>query len=152
MPIRIRAVFNACPLWRGNDTRRLRVFCRSQLQSWAQIDPRITTKDTKSAEMGFHDLSSLAIGCAIENTGEKSEPEALAEFFGAQILASASGSWKRKLTFVGCVAEVRRHIGTGLVESAYEQCLADELSRNRIAFQLQFVQPVQYKDDRLDRR
>jgi hypothetical protein len=33
-----------------------------------------------------------------------------------------------------------------LLESAYEQCLAHELSRNRIAFQLQHPLPVQYQD------
>ena len=51
---------------------------------------------------------------------------------------------------IGCAIEVLRHLGLGLLESAYEQCLAYELSRNRIAFQLQLSQPVQYKDARLD--
>ncbi len=51
---------------------------------------------------------------------------------------------------IGCALEVHRHLGPGLLESAYEQCLAYELSRNRIAFQLQYAQAVQYKDVRLD--
>jgi GxxExxY protein len=51
---------------------------------------------------------------------------------------------------IGCAIEVHRHLGPGLLESAYEQCLAHELSRNEIAFQLQLVLPVQYKDVRLD--
>ena len=51
---------------------------------------------------------------------------------------------------IGCAIEVHRHLGPGLLESAYEQCLAYELSRNRITFQLQLAQPVQYKDARLD--
>ncbi len=50
----------------------------------------------------------------------------------------------------GCAIEVHRHLGPGLLESAYEQCLAHELSRNGIAFQLQYSLPVQYKDVRLD--
>jgi len=51
---------------------------------------------------------------------------------------------------IGCAIEVHRHLGPGLLESAYEQCLAHELSRNEIAFQLQLALPVQYKDVRLD--
>ncbi|MFO1065051.1 MAG: GxxExxY protein [Pirellulales bacterium] len=51
---------------------------------------------------------------------------------------------------IGCAIEVHRHLGPGLLESAYEQCLANELSRNSIAFQLQLPQPVQYKGVLLD--
>ena len=51
---------------------------------------------------------------------------------------------------IGCAIEVHRFLGPGLLESAYEQCLAYELNRNGIAFQLQHPQPVQYKDIRLD--
>ena len=51
---------------------------------------------------------------------------------------------------IGCAIEVHRHLGPGLLESAYEQCLAHELNRSGITFQLQHPQPVQYKDIRLD--
>jgi GxxExxY protein len=51
---------------------------------------------------------------------------------------------------IGCAIEVHRYLGPGLLESAYEQCLAYELSRQQIAFQLQHALPVQYKDVRLD--
>ncbi len=51
---------------------------------------------------------------------------------------------------IGCAIEVHRHLGPRLLESAYEQCLAHELSRNQIAFRLQLALPVQYKDVRLD--
>ncbi len=51
---------------------------------------------------------------------------------------------------IGCAIEVHRYLGPGLLESAYEQCLAHELSRNNIAFQLQLAQPVRYKDVLLD--
>ena len=51
---------------------------------------------------------------------------------------------------IGCAIEVHRFLGPGLLESAYEQCLAYELNRSGIAFQLQHPQPVQYKDIRLD--
>ena len=51
---------------------------------------------------------------------------------------------------IGCAIEVHRELGPGLLESAYEQCLAHELQRNGIPFQLQYPQPVKYKDIRLD--
>jgi len=51
---------------------------------------------------------------------------------------------------IGRAIEVHRNLGPGLLELAYEQCLAHELSRNNIAFQLQLAQPVRYKDVLLD--
>jgi GxxExxY protein len=51
---------------------------------------------------------------------------------------------------IGCAIEVHRELGPGLLESAYEQCLAHELKRNEIPFQLQVPQPVAYKDIHLD--
>ena len=51
---------------------------------------------------------------------------------------------------IGCAIEVHRHLGPGLLESTYEQCLAHELSRNAIAFQLQLALPVKYKEVQLD--
>ena len=51
---------------------------------------------------------------------------------------------------IGCAIEVHRELGPGLLESSYEQCLAHELSLSRIAFQLQYPQPVQYKGIQLD--
>ena len=51
---------------------------------------------------------------------------------------------------IGCAIEVHRELGPGLLESTYEQCLAHELRRNGIPFQVQYPQPVEYKDIRLD--
>ncbi len=51
---------------------------------------------------------------------------------------------------IGCAIEVHRALGPGLLESAYEQCLARELALSDIAFQLQTPLPVEYKDVRLD--
>ncbi len=51
---------------------------------------------------------------------------------------------------IGCAIEVHRELGPGLLESAYEQCLAHELSRNKIKFIRQHPQPVEYKGLRLD--
>ena len=51
---------------------------------------------------------------------------------------------------IGCAIEVHRVLGPGLLESAYEQCLAHELGRTGIAFTLQHPLPVQYKGIKLD--
>ena len=51
---------------------------------------------------------------------------------------------------IGCAIEVHRALGPGLLESAYEQCLAHELARNNIQFLVQHPQPVQYKGIQLD--
>ena len=51
---------------------------------------------------------------------------------------------------IGCAIEVHRELGPGLLESTYEQCLAHELRWNGIPFQIQYPQPVEYKDIRLD--
>lgn len=51
---------------------------------------------------------------------------------------------------IGCAIEVHRGLGPGLLESAYEQCLAFELSVNGIGFELQQPVPVEYKNIRLE--
>jgi GxxExxY protein len=51
---------------------------------------------------------------------------------------------------IGCAMEVHRALGPGLLESTYEQCLAHELKRSGIKFELQHPLPVEYKGIRLD--
>jgi GxxExxY protein len=51
---------------------------------------------------------------------------------------------------IGCAIEVHRTLGPGLLESAYEQCLARELSLNELHFRLQVPVPVEYKGVHLD--
>jgi len=51
---------------------------------------------------------------------------------------------------IGCSIEVHRHLGPGLLESTYQQCLAHEMKNNGIAFQLEYPIPVEYKGVRLD--
>lgn len=46
--------------------------------------------------------------------------------------------------------EVHRHLGPGLLESAYEECLCCELNENKIVFRRQVALPVVYKSVRLD--
>ncbi len=51
---------------------------------------------------------------------------------------------------IGCAIDVHRALGPGLLESAYEKCLAHELSARGIEFRLQHPQPVRYKDVLVD--
>jgi len=51
---------------------------------------------------------------------------------------------------LGCALEVHRTLGPGLLESAYEQCLARELALADLPFRLQVPVPVDYKGVRLD--
>ena len=51
---------------------------------------------------------------------------------------------------IGFAIEVHRHLGPGLLESAYEECLCYELSQNEIGFKRQVPLPVVYKSVRLD--
>ncbi len=51
---------------------------------------------------------------------------------------------------IGCAIEVHRELGPGLLESAYEQCLAHELRLQGIPFELQKTMPVDYKGVLID--
>jgi len=46
--------------------------------------------------------------------------------------------------------EVHRHLGAGLLESAYEECLCYELSKMGLSFKRQQSLPVEYKGIKLD--
>jgi GxxExxY protein len=45
---------------------------------------------------------------------------------------------------LGCALRVHKALGPGLLESAYEACLAHELGKLRIAFQRQMTLPLIY--------
>ena len=51
---------------------------------------------------------------------------------------------------IGCALEVHRNLGPGLLESAYEQCLAYEMKVAGMRFKLQHPLPVEYKGIKLD--
>jgi len=51
---------------------------------------------------------------------------------------------------IGCAIEVHRHLGPGLLESAYMQCLAHEFTVNGIKFEIEKPLSVEYKGIRLD--
>lgn len=50
---------------------------------------------------------------------------------------------------IGCAIEVHRHLGPGLLESVYEDCLVFELDQARPASRRQVDMPVVYKGVRL---
>src|SRR5260221_14755594 len=51
---------------------------------------------------------------------------------------------------IGFAIEVHRNLGTGLLESAYDECLCYELDHSGLAFRRQVPLPVVYKAIRLD--
>jgi GxxExxY protein len=51
---------------------------------------------------------------------------------------------------IGAAIEVHRHLGPGLLESAYEECLCHELHLRGISFRRQVDLPVEYKGLKLD--
>ena len=60
----------------------------------------------------------------------------------------------RELNAIGRVIydslfEVHRHLGPGLLESVYETCLIEELTRRGVAVQTQVFFPVVYKEQEL---
>jgi GxxExxY protein len=51
---------------------------------------------------------------------------------------------------IGAAIEVHRHLGPGLLESAYEACLAYELRQTGLRIEQQKPLPIVYKDVKLD--
>lgn len=51
---------------------------------------------------------------------------------------------------IGCAIEVHRNRGPGLLESAYEQCLAHEIKLANLRCRVQVAMPIEYKGVKLD--
>jgi GxxExxY protein len=51
---------------------------------------------------------------------------------------------------IGCALEVHKTLGPGLLESAYEECLAFELKKVGLCIQRQMPVPVVYQDIKLE--
>jgi len=51
---------------------------------------------------------------------------------------------------IGAAIEVHKHLGPGLLESAYEECLCHELHLMGLSFERQKSLPVEYKGIKLD--
>ena len=64
----------------------------------------------------------------------------------------ARRTWLNELSgaVIGACIEIHRELGPGLLESAYEECLAYELSKAGIRFERQRPLPVRYKEVQLD--
>ena len=53
---------------------------------------------------------------------------------------------------VGCAIEVHKQLGTGLLESVYEECLIEEMNRNGLIVKKQIFVPIIYKEKELELR
>ena len=53
-------------------------------------------------------------------------------------------------TIIGAAIEVHRHLGPGLLESAYQVCLAREMALRGLAFEQEVQLPLDYKGVKLD--
>ena len=51
---------------------------------------------------------------------------------------------------IAALIEVHRHLGPGLLESAYEACVCEELTLRSIPFKRQLTFPVNYKGIRIE--
>jgi len=51
---------------------------------------------------------------------------------------------------IGAAIDVHKVLGPGLLQSAYQQCLAHEFSLRGIDFRTEYPSPVEYKGIRLD--
>lgn len=51
---------------------------------------------------------------------------------------------------IGCAIEVHKHLGPGLLESAYEECLSYELTKNGLFNERQVPVPVICKEVKLE--
>lgn len=56
----------------------------------------------------------------------------------------------RTSEIIGCAIEVHRHLGAGLLESAYEECLCYELLKKGFKVERQKAIPIIYKEIKLE--
>ena len=60
--------------------------------------------------------------------------------------------YEKNLTeeIIGAAIEVHRHLGPGLLESAYEECLCHEIKLRKMSYERQKPVPLEYKGINLD--
>ena len=63
---------------------------------------------------------------------------------------SVKGLNEKTSNVIGAAIEVHRHLGPGLLEKAYLECLCEELRLRRTQFQRELRIPVNYKGKALD--
>jgi GxxExxY protein len=52
---------------------------------------------------------------------------------------------------IGCAIEVHKHLGPGLLESAYEECLCYELDIQGISYRRQVMMAIEFKGKVIDK-
>jgi GxxExxY protein len=52
---------------------------------------------------------------------------------------------------IGLAIEIHRHLGPGLLESAYQECLVYELKKNYLYVEKEVILPITYKEITLER-
>jgi GxxExxY protein len=52
---------------------------------------------------------------------------------------------------IGLAIEIHRHLGPGLLESAYQECLVYELNKNYLYVEKEVILPITYKEITLER-
>jgi GxxExxY protein len=70
--------------------------------------------------------------------------------FAVNILGATMDINRLSSDIIGAAIEVHKHLGPGLLESVYEQCLCSELSSRHLSFESQKPLPVLYKGKKLD--
>ena len=69
----------------------------------------------------------------------------------ARLLRSHGNAWDATTDrIIGAAIEVHRALGPGLLESAYQVCLAEEMSLRGLEFRRHVALPVQYRGRTLD--
>jgi len=70
----------------------------------------------------------------------------------SNLLAADAGVDLNGITrgIIAAAIEVHRHLGPGLLESAYQECICYELSRRGLAFTREVQLPLSYKGLQLD--
>ncbi|HEY0421198.1 MAG TPA: GxxExxY protein, partial [Acetobacteraceae bacterium] len=82
--------------------------------------------------------------------GGKQEEDSLQRHRGTEKKDIGESAFALSERVIGLAIEVHRQLGPGLLESAYEVCLAHELHLAGISFERQVELPVVYKGVRLD--
>ena len=75
-----------------------------------------------------------------------------AEIVGVDVVLKEPTRTENQLArrLIGICIEIHRVLGPGLLESAYEECLAHELSIHGVTFRTQVALPLVYKNIRLE--
>jgi GxxExxY protein len=118
----------------------------------------ITAETAENAEIG-HSLCNII---AVENAETHDQHDTLVDSAISAHSAARSGSTAETTEkaemqvnhvteqIIGAAIEVHRALGPGLLESAYEACLARELAERSLHIEAQKALPVTYKDVRID--